>query len=57
MIDQAVFTLENESIPYWVKFLQGYYDSSGISSDNFGTAISFHAWGGEELTPELKKNR
>ena len=32
-IDTAVFSLEKESIPYWNKFLQGYYDASGISSD------------------------
>ena len=28
-IDKAVFSLEKESIPYWNKFLQGYYDRSG----------------------------
>ena len=33
LIDQVVFTLEKETIPYWNKFLQGYYDASGISSD------------------------
>jgi len=55
MIDKAVFTIENESIPYWAKFLQGYYDSSGVSSDDFSTAISFNAWGGAELSSELKK--
>jgi ABC-type transport system substrate-binding protein len=35
LIDKAVFTREKESIPYWNKFLQGYYDASGISSENF----------------------
>jgi ABC-type transport system substrate-binding protein len=38
-LDQAVFTREKESIPYWNKFLQGYYDASGISSDSFDQAI------------------
>ena len=38
-IDEVVFTLEKEGIPYWNKFLQGYYDSSGISSDNFDQAV------------------
>ena len=40
-IDRAVYSLEKESIPYWNKFLQGYYDSSGISSDAFDQAIQF----------------
>jgi ABC-type transport system substrate-binding protein len=35
LIDKAIFTREKESIPYWNKFLQGYYDASGISSENF----------------------
>ena len=30
-IDKVIFSLEKESIPYWNKFLQGYYDISGIS--------------------------
>uniref|UniRef100_UPI0029313CDD ABC transporter substrate-binding protein n=1 Tax=Clavibacter michiganensis TaxID=28447 RepID=UPI0029313CDD len=34
-IDKAVYSLEKESIPYWNKFLQGYYDVSGISSETF----------------------
>lgn len=38
-IDKAVYSLEKESIPYWNKFLQGYYDTSGISSDNFDQAV------------------
>ncbi|MBA3582329.1 MAG: ABC transporter substrate-binding protein [Gammaproteobacteria bacterium] len=40
-IEQAIFTLEKENIPYWSKFLQGYFDSSGIKSDSFDQAISF----------------
>ncbi len=39
LMDQVVFTLEKETIPYWNKFLQGYYDSSGISSDSFDQAV------------------
>ena len=41
-IDQVVFSLEKESIPYWNKFLQGYYDASGITSDNFDQVIQRH---------------
>ena len=39
-IDKVVYRLEKESIPLWSKFLQGYYDRSGISSDSFDQAIS-----------------
>ena len=35
-----MFSLEKETIPYWSKFLQGYYDSSGISSDSFDQAVA-----------------
>ncbi|MFA5082498.1 MAG: ABC transporter substrate-binding protein, partial [Hydrogenophilaceae bacterium] len=28
-IDQAVYSMESETIPYWNKFLQGWYDASG----------------------------
>jgi len=38
LIDKAVFSLEKETIPYWNKFLQGYYDAAGISSDSFDQA-------------------
>ncbi len=38
-IDKIVFNLEKESIPRWIKFLQGYYDQSSIGSDNFQQAI------------------
>lgn len=51
-IDRLIYTLEKESIPRWNKFLQGYYDMSGISSENFDQAIETS--GGESfLTPEL----
>jgi ABC-type transport system substrate-binding protein len=53
-IDKIVFNLEKESIPYWNKFEQGYYDFSGIMSDNFDQAIKMGA-SGAELTPEMKQ--
>ena len=40
-IDKAIFSLDKESIPVWNKFLQGYYDRSGISSDSFDQAVQF----------------
>lgn len=54
LIDRAVFTLEKEDIPQWSKFLQGYYDASGISSDNFDQAVQFTPEGEADLTPEMK---
>jgi ABC-type transport system substrate-binding protein len=52
-IDKVVFMLEKETIPYWTKFLQGYYDLSGISSDSFDKAIQFTGNGGVSLTPSM----
>ena len=54
-IDQAVFSLEKETIPYWNKFLQGYYDSSGISSDSFDQAIRFGGEGEAQLTDGMRE--
>ncbi len=45
LIDRIVFTLEKETIPYWNKFLQGYYDASGISSDSFDQAVQVNVGG------------
>ncbi|MBS0289380.1 MAG: ABC transporter substrate-binding protein [Proteobacteria bacterium] len=52
-LDKIIFILEKESIPYWSKFLQGYYDQSGISADNFDQALNASASGNLELTKEL----
>jgi len=54
LIDRAIFTLEKEDIPQWSKFLQGYYDASGISSDNFDQAVQFSPEGEADLTREMK---
>jgi len=56
-IDKVVCILEKETIPYWNKFLQGYFDASGLSSDNFDQAISFAGQGGPELTPEMREKK
>ncbi len=53
-IDKVVFSLEKETIPYWNKFLQGYYDASGISSDSFDQAISFDAAGQMGLSESMQ---
>jgi len=54
-IEQAVFTREKESIPYWNKFLQGYYDASGISSDSFDQAVRVNVGGDVALTDEMQQ--
>ncbi len=52
-IDRAIYSLEKESIPEWNKFLQGYYDTSGIVSDSFDQAITFNTQGDAMLTEEM----
>jgi len=54
-IDKAIYSLEKESIPRWNKFLQGYYDISGIGSDSFDQAIQFGGSGNVELTDAMRK--
>lgn len=53
-IQRAVYSLEREDIPYWNKFLQGYYDSSGISSASFDQAITIGNQGEVGLSPAMK---
>jgi ABC-type transport system substrate-binding protein len=54
-IDRAVYALEKEAIPRWNKFLQGYYDSSGIGSDSFDQAVQFGTGGEAVLTPAMEE--
>jgi ABC-type transport system substrate-binding protein len=54
-IDKAVFTREKEQIPYWNKFLQGYYDASGISSDSFDQAVQVGGAGEVSLSDEMSR--
>jgi ABC-type transport system substrate-binding protein len=54
-IDKVVFSLEKEAIPYWNKFMQGYYDVSGITSDNFDQVIQMAGNGDPQLTPEMER--
>ena len=53
-VDRVVFTREKENIPYWNKFLQGYYDSSAIPSDTFDQAVRVAVGGEIGLTPEME---
>ena len=54
-IDKVVHSLEKEDIPSWNKFLQGYYDASGISSDSFDQAINFNAMGEAGLSETMEQ--
>ena len=55
LIERVVFSLEKETIPYWNKFLQGYYDASGISSDSFDQAVQVSVAGETNVTDEMKE--
>jgi ABC-type transport system substrate-binding protein len=55
LVDRVVFSLEKETIPYWNKFLQGYYDASGITSDNFDQVIQVSGTGDAQLTPKMQQ--
>lgn len=54
LIDKIIFTREKESIPYWTKFLQGYFDQSGVTSDNFDQALKVDSSGQVELSDAVK---
>jgi len=53
-IDRVVFKLEKEAIPRWNKFLQGYYDNSGITSDSFDQAVTMSAGGRADVTESMR---
>jgi len=54
-IEEVVYTLEKESVPLWNKFLQGYYDASGVSSDSFDQAVSVSTAGNMNLTDKMQE--
>jgi ABC-type transport system substrate-binding protein len=54
-LEEAVFVLEREGISQWNKFLQGYYDNSGIGSDVFDQAVRISATGAVGLTPAMRE--
>ncbi|WP_035383503.1 ABC transporter substrate-binding protein [Ferriphaselus sp. R-1] len=55
LVDKVVFTLEKETIPYWNKFLQGWYDSSGIGSDSFDQAVQVSVGGETNVSETMRK--
>jgi ABC-type transport system substrate-binding protein len=54
LIDEIIFSLEKENTSYWGKFMQGYYDVSGISSDSFDQAVQVSSTGEFGLSDEMK---
>jgi ABC-type transport system substrate-binding protein len=53
-LDAAIYVLEKEGVPRWNKFLQGYYDTSGIGTDVFDQAVRISVAGGVDLTETLR---
>lgn len=53
-IDKIVYSRDIESIPRWNKFLQGYYDASGIGSDSFDQAIQLVGQGEATVTEAMQ---
>ncbi|MFL6652986.1 MAG: ABC transporter substrate-binding protein, partial [Sulfurifustaceae bacterium] len=54
-IDRVIFSLEKETIPYWTKFLQGYYDRSGVPNESFDQAVRLSGTGDTEVSDEMKE--
>lgn len=57
LIDQAIYTLEKESIPRWNKFLQGYYDESGVNAESFDQAIQISHSGVPKLSERMQSKK
>jgi len=54
-IDEVIFSLEKESIPRWNKFLQGYYDASGVGSEAFDQAVNLLSNGDMSISENMQK--
>ena len=53
-LESIIFTREKEAIPYWAKFLQGYYDQAAVNNDNFDQAVKVGGSGNIEISEEVK---
>ena len=56
-LDEVIYTLEKESIPRWNKFLQGYYDLSGVTADSFDQVVEISPAGKPILTPVMQDKK
>lgn len=54
LLDRVVFALEKEAIPLWNKFLQGYYDVSGITAEAFERTITLSSRGDPSLSDDMR---
>ena len=54
-INRIIWRMEKESIPRWNKFMQGYYDSSGIQQDSFDQVVSLSSKGDLSITDEMRE--
>lgn len=54
-VDRVVLFLEKETIPAWNKFLQGYYDRSGITAEAFDKAINMANTGVADVTEDMRR--
>lgn len=54
-ISKQVYTFEKEALPAWNKFLQGYYDASGINNDSFDQAIETRTGEDPNLSDDMKQ--
>ena len=52
-VERIVYKREKESLPTWNKFLQGYYDLSGIAEESYDRVIQVDQTG-PSLTEEMK---
>jgi ABC-type transport system substrate-binding protein len=55
LVDKVIFSREKETIPTWNKFLQGYYDISGVDSESFDQVIQIGSSGEIGLTDTMKQ--
>ena len=54
-IEKAIYKQEMEAIPRWNKFLQGYYDTSGIINEVFDQAVQMSTEGDLTLSDSMKE--
>ena len=55
MVERIVLRREKEWIPRWTKFRQGYYDTSGISSDVFDQSVTLTSTGDAMLSEAMAR--
>ena len=53
-VDRIVYRIEREAIPCWNKFMQGYYDTSGIQPEQFDQTVSLSSRGDFNITDSMR---